>query len=252
MWPGRSTIRLMQATPSCQHAGSFETRRLGTGLETSIVGFENGAADRQIHPILFGREQRLEYLIDFLRLDTFLGVRNRSRYTAVLAHLGSHDQKPKPFLTRHCLDGVCDQLQELAGVEFDLPRSVVPPYTAKTHGRAKRFIRPRFGNGLMPKPIQHQIGEPKSWRSGCTDITRTHGDIKSQTPISGLGLTRDNLLQLHTLRASNLGSSSAVDTQGSRVRVFGIQAELLLSFVSALVSPASAREKDGFPSKRAP
>jgi hypothetical protein len=89
----------------------------------------------------------------------------------------------------------------------------------------------------MPKP---EIGEPKTWRSGCPDITDTHGDIKSQTPISGLGLTRDNFLRR---RASDLGSSSAVDTQGSQVRVFGIQAELLLSLISALVSPASAREK---------
>jgi hypothetical protein len=75
----------------------------------------------------------------------------------------------------------------------------------------------------MPKPIQHQIGEPKTWRSGCPDITGTHGDIKSQTPISGLGLTRDNLLRR---RASNLGSSSAVDTQGSRVRHSGGVASL--------------------------
>jgi hypothetical protein len=53
-------------------------------------------------------------------------------------------------------------------------------------------------------------------------------------------LTRDNFLRR---RASDLGSSSAVDTQGSQVRVFGIQAELLLSLIWALVSPASAREK---------
>jgi hypothetical protein len=42
---------------------------------------------------------------------------------------------------------------------------------------------------------------------------------------------------------SNLGCSLRFDTQGSQVRVFGIQAKLLLSLVSALVSPASAREK---------
>jgi hypothetical protein len=53
-------------------------------------------------------------------------------------------------------------------------------------------------------------------------------------------------LRLPTWRESNLGSSLRFDTQGSQVRAFGIQAKLLLSLVSALVSPASAREKDGF------
>jgi hypothetical protein len=51
---------------------------------------------------------------------------------------------------------------------------------------------------------------------------------------------------------SNLGCSLRFDTQGSQVRVFGIQAKLLLSLISALVSPASAREKRWLPSKRAP
>jgi hypothetical protein len=102
------------------------------------------------------------------------------------------------------------------------------------------------GMGLMPKPIQHQIGEPKSWRSGCPNITGTHGDIKSQTPISGLGLTRDNL-RLHTWRASFSANPLRLTRRGSRVRVFGIQAELLLSLISVLISPASAQEKRWFP-----
>jgi hypothetical protein len=102
---------------------------------------------------------------------------------------------------------------------MDSPSVLRPPYTAKTQGKAERFIGWRFGNGLMPKPIQHQIGEPKSWRCGCPIITGTHGDIKCQTPINGLGLTSDNLLRLHTGRASILGQSSAVYTQGLQVRV---------------------------------
>jgi hypothetical protein len=48
----------------------------------------------------------------------------------------------------------------------------------------------------MPKPIQRQIELPiwlhqYNWH-------RPHGGIDSQTPISRLGLTEDNLLRLHT------------------------------------------------------
>jgi transposase InsO family protein len=58
------------------------------------------------------------------------------------------------------------------------------PYTPKTNGKAERFIQ----TALRELPIWlHQY----NWH-------RPHGGIKSQTPISRLGLTGDNLLRLHT------------------------------------------------------
>lgn len=51
----------------------------------------------------------------------------------------------------------------------------------------------------MRKPIPPLIDAPRNFPAGFTRYNwhRPHGGIKSQTPISRLGLTEDNLLRLH-------------------------------------------------------
>jgi transposase InsO family protein len=73
------------------------------------------------------------------------------------------------------------------------------PYTPRTNGKAERFIQtalrewayaqayPTSDRRALELPVWlHQY----NWH-------RPHGGIKSQTPISRLGLTKDNLLRLH-------------------------------------------------------
>jgi len=59
------------------HLKHSALRRVWEDQQVSIMGFNNRTADRQAHPhtVRFGRKQRIEYLIDFLRLDTFSSVR---------------------------------------------------------------------------------------------------------------------------------------------------------------------------------
>ena len=73
------------------------------------------------------------------------------------------------------------------------------PYTPKTNGKAERFIQTALREWAYAKAY------PSSDRR-AVDLPiwlhrynwhRPHGGIKSQTPISRLGLNRDNLLSLH-------------------------------------------------------
>ena len=61
-----------------------------------------------------------------------------------------------------------DACRDLAS-NTSAPSLTVPKQTE----RPSASSRPHFGNGLMPKPIQHQIGAPRSCRSGCTNTTGT-------------------------------------------------------------------------------
>lgn len=72
-------VSLVQAMLSYWRAGPFETQRPegSLGKPASLHhGISNRTADRQAHPhtVRFRRKQRVEYLIDFLRLDTFSSV----------------------------------------------------------------------------------------------------------------------------------------------------------------------------------
>src|SRR5437868_13348563 len=72
-------VSLVQAMLSYWRAGPFETQRPegSLGKPASLHhGISNRTADRQAHPhtVRFRRKQRVEYLIDFLPLDTFSSV----------------------------------------------------------------------------------------------------------------------------------------------------------------------------------
>jgi hypothetical protein len=47
------------------------------------------------------------------------------------------------------------------------------PTRRERMARQSASSKPRYGNGLMPKPIQPPIAAPKSCRSGCIDTTGT-------------------------------------------------------------------------------
>jgi transposase InsO family protein len=74
------------------------------------------------------------------------------------------------------------------------------PYTPKTNGKAERFIQTALREWAYaqayPTSVDRATELPRwlhryNWH-------RPHGGIKSQTPISRLGLGRDNLLRLHS------------------------------------------------------
>jgi len=74
------------------------------------------------------------------------------------------------------------------------------PYTPKTNGKAERFIQTALREWAYAQayPTSDRRAEELPIWLHQYNWHRPHGGIKSQTPISRLGLTEDNLLRLHT------------------------------------------------------
>jgi transposase InsO family protein len=74
------------------------------------------------------------------------------------------------------------------------------PYTPKTNGKAERFIQTalrEWAYALAYPTSTHRAAELPVWLHRY-NWHRPHGSLKSKTPISRLGLTKDNLLRLHS------------------------------------------------------
>ena len=73
------------------------------------------------------------------------------------------------------------------------------PFTPKTNGKAERFIQSALREWAYAKAYptsDHRAAALPTWLHRY-NWHRPHGGIKSQTPISRLGLDQDNLLKLH-------------------------------------------------------
>jgi transposase InsO family protein len=74
------------------------------------------------------------------------------------------------------------------------------PYTPRTNGKAERFIQSALREWAYARPYptsDQRAAELPAWLHRY-NWHRPHGGIKSQTPISRLGLPEDNLLSLHS------------------------------------------------------
>ena len=74
------------------------------------------------------------------------------------------------------------------------------PYTPKTNGKAERFVQTSLREWAYARAYdtsQQRAAELPLWLH-CYNWHRPHGSIGSKTPISRIGLTKDNLLRLHT------------------------------------------------------
>jgi transposase InsO family protein len=73
------------------------------------------------------------------------------------------------------------------------------PYTPKTNGKAERFIQTALREWAYAQayPTSQRRAEELPFWLHRYNWHRPHGGIKSQTPISRLGLAEDNLLRLH-------------------------------------------------------
>jgi transposase InsO family protein len=84
--------------------------------------------------------------------------------------------------------------------ELGLKHKRTKPYTPKTNGKAERFIQTALREWAYAQayPTSDRRAEELPHWLHRYNWHRPHGGIKSQTPISRLGLTEDNLLRLHT------------------------------------------------------
>jgi transposase InsO family protein len=83
--------------------------------------------------------------------------------------------------------------------ELGLKHKRTRPYTPKTNGKAERFIQTALREWAYAQayPTSDRRAEELPIWLHRYNWHRPHGGIKSQTPISRLGLTGDNLLRLH-------------------------------------------------------
>jgi len=83
--------------------------------------------------------------------------------------------------------------------EIGLKHKRTKPYTPKTNGKAERFIQTALREWAYAQayPTSDSRAEELPHWLHRYNWHRPHGGIKSQTPISRLGLTEDNLLRLH-------------------------------------------------------
>ena len=87
-----------------------------------------------------------------------------------------------------------------ACAELGLKHIRTRPYTPKTNGKAERFIQTALREWAYAQAYPtsaHRAAELPLWLHRY-NWHRPHGGIKSQTPISRLGLDADNLLRFHS------------------------------------------------------
>lgn len=83
--------------------------------------------------------------------------------------------------------------------ELGLKHIRTKPYTPKTNGKAERFIQTALREWAYARAYpssEHRKSHLPNW-THMYNWHRPHGSLKSRTPISRLGLIRDNLLRLH-------------------------------------------------------
>ena len=74
------------------------------------------------------------------------------------------------------------------------------PYTPKTNGKAERFIQTALREWAYAQAYpnsRHRAARLPNWLHQY-NWHRPHGGINYKTPISQIGLTRNNLLRLHS------------------------------------------------------
>jgi transposase InsO family protein len=99
-------------------------------------------------------------------------------------------------------NGSCYRAFDFRGACRDLGLKHIrtKPYTPKTNGKAERFIQTALREWAYAQayPTSQRRAEELPFWLHRYNWHRPHGGIKSQTPISRLGLSEDNLLRLHT------------------------------------------------------
>ncbi|MGY4281335.1 transposase InsO family protein [Bradyrhizobium sp. LM2.7] len=81
---------------------------------------------------------------------------------------------------------------------LDIKHVRTKPYTPRTNGKAERFIQTAPWAYAEAYPTSNRCAQELPVWLHQYNGHRPHGGINSQTRISRFGLTKDNLLRLHT------------------------------------------------------
>jgi transposase InsO family protein len=98
-------------------------------------------------------------------------------------------------------NGACYKSKAFAKTcrELGIKHIRTKPYTPKTNGKAERFIQTALREWAYARPYQtsgQRAAHLETWQH-MYNWHRPHGGINNQTPISRIGLNRNNLLKFH-------------------------------------------------------
>jgi transposase InsO family protein len=169
---GQSTPR---ATPRARKQG-------GEGWEYVHIAIDDHSRRSfcQIHPDEKGREchRHLKAAVAYYQRLAIRGI-------AIMTDKGPCDRSM-------AFAKACEQL----GIKHLRTKA----YSPQTNAKAERFIQPALREWAYARPYQTSDQRAKDlplW-AHLYNWHRPHGGIKHKTPISRLGLNRDNLLRVHT------------------------------------------------------
>jgi transposase InsO family protein len=119
--------------------------------------------------------------------------------TAAVAYYASLGVTVRRVMTDN---GSCYRSEAFATrcAELGLKHIFTKPYTPKTNGKAERFVQTTLREWAYAQAYPSSDDRATALPGWLHRYNwhRPHGGIKSQTPISRLGLTEDNLLRLHS------------------------------------------------------
>jgi transposase InsO family protein len=159
--------------------GQSNNRGVGWEFVHVCVDDHSRVAFSQIHP-----DETKESAVPFLK--------------AAVAYYASLGVTVSRVMTDNGSCYISDDFRK-ACVDLGLKHIRTKPYTPKTNGKAERFIQTSLREWAYAQTYDssdQRAAELPTWLHRY-NWHRPHGGIKSQTPVSRLGLDRDNLLRLH-------------------------------------------------------
>ena len=159
--------------------GQSNNRGVGWEFVHVCIDDHSRVAFSQIHP-----DETKESAVPFLK--------------AALAYYASLGVTVSRVMTDNGSCYISDDFRK-ACADLGLKHIRTKPYTPKTNGKAERFIQTSLREWAYAQTYDssdQRAAELPTWLHRY-NWHRPHGGIKSQTPISRLGLDRDNLLRLH-------------------------------------------------------
>jgi len=160
--------------------GQSNNRGVGWEFVHVCVDDHSRVAFSQIHP-----DETKESAVPFLK--------------AAVAYYASLGVTVSRVMTDNGSCYISDDFRK-ACVDLGLKHIRTKPYTPKTNGKAERFIQTSLREWAYAQTYDssdQRAAELPTWLHRY-NWHRPHGGIKSQTPVSRLGLHRDNLLRLHS------------------------------------------------------
>jgi transposase InsO family protein len=174
------------------------TKLGGTGWEYVHVCIDDASriAFSQIKP-----DEKKESAVDFLRAAVAYYAGLGIKVERVMTDCPCTKWTPQGVKGTPRVNGSCYKAFDFRNAcrQLGLRHVRTKPYTPKTNGKAERFIQTALREWAYAKAYptsEHRAADLPIWMHRY-NWHRPHGSLNAMTPISRLGLSKNNLLMLH-------------------------------------------------------